>query len=37
MYIYGSYRQKTRGYSDIRTFMLILTGPKDRRQQLLKF
>lgn len=37
MYIFGSARQKNRGYSDIRTFLLILTGPKEKREQLLKF
>ena len=37
MYIYGSSRQKNRGYSDIRTFMLVLTGPKDKRERFLGF
>lgn len=37
MYIFGSDRQRNRGYSDIRTFLLILTGPKEKREQLLKF
>mgnify|MGYP003638979535 FL=1 len=37
MYIFGSARQRNRGYSDIRTFLLILTGPKEKREQLLKF
>lgn len=37
MYIFGSHRQRNRGYSDTRTFLLILTGPKERRERILKF
>ena len=37
MYIFGSARQRNRGYSDIRTFLLVLTGPKERRERILKF
>lgn len=37
MYILGSPRQRTRGWSEPRTFLLTITGPKERRQQLLGF
>ena len=37
MYILGSSRQRTRGWSEPRTFMLTLTGPKEKRERLLGF
>lgn len=37
MYIFGSPRQKIRGLSEPRTFMLLLTGPKEKRERLLGF
>lgn len=37
MYIYGSHRQRSRGWSEPRAFMLILTGPKEKRERLLGF
>ena len=37
MYILGSPRQKLRGWSDTRTFMLILTGDKEKREKILGF
>jgi len=37
MYIFGNPRYQTRGLSETRTFLLTLTGTKERRQQLLGF
>lgn len=37
MYILGSPRQKTRGLSEPRTFLLIITGDKEKRQHILGF
>jgi hypothetical protein len=37
MYILGNPRQRIRGWSEPRIFLLILTGPKDKRERFLGF
>ena len=37
MYVMGSPRQKTRGWSEPRTFLLVLTGPKEKRERVFGF